>query len=142
MSHNDTREAAEKMPIAFVDNHDEAERRHGAARNHDLDRLQPESGRWQNMYGVVFTRELARAAWESGFDTAAILAGAAGKQTPDLCGIIARIVDDPDYGAGDLAAMTAYGITSGIRTMPKAKQRLYLNTIADILIHAAGEIME
>ena len=24
----------------------------------------------------------------------------------------------------------------------KAKQRLYLNTIADILIHAAGEIME
>lgn len=60
---------------------------------------------------------------------------------PDLCGIIARIVDDPDHSVGDIAALTAYGITSGILAMPKAAQRLYLNTLADTLIRAAHEVV-
>lgn len=60
---------------------------------------------------------------------------------PDLCSIIAQIVDDPNHGVGDLAALTAYGITSGILAMPKTAQRLYLNTLADTLLRASREVV-
>lgn len=58
-----------ERPIAWVEDHAEAERRHGGERDSCLDRLTPESfeGRWRSN-----PHALAEACWESGWDSAVI----------------------------------------------------------------------
>jgi hypothetical protein len=58
-----------ERPIARVENHNEAEVRHGCERNRDLARLSPRAfaGRWRSS-----PHDLAEACWESGWDAAVI----------------------------------------------------------------------
>lgn len=64
------RNAQRAAVMAWADDAATAEARHGAARDACLARIEPGSNRWDSGRREMDNRELAKAAWESGWDAA------------------------------------------------------------------------